>query len=71
MHDYITILECDPCLLRQGCEVSVKELDSLLAMLAEKKRKMEQEEAETNLQIMHDFLQCLRKQKLDELNGVS
>ncbi|KAK1381922.1 Constitutive photomorphogenic 1 [Heracleum sosnowskyi] len=56
--------------LQQGCEVSVKELDSLLSMLAEKKRKMEQEEAETNLQIMHDFLQCLRKQKLEELNGV-
>lgn len=67
----VFILECNFCLLRQGCEVSVKELDSLLSMLAEKKRKMEQEEAETNLQIMHDFLQCLRKQKLEELNGVS
>lgn len=56
--------------LQQGCEVSVKELDSLISMLAEKKRKIEQEEAETNLQIMHDFLQCLRKQKLEEFNGV-
>ncbi|KAK1378343.1 E3 ubiquitin-protein ligase COP1 [Heracleum sosnowskyi] len=56
--------------LQQGCEVSVKELDILLSMLAEKKRKMEQEEAETNLQIMHDFLQCLKKQKLEELNGI-
>ncbi|KAL8032909.1 hypothetical protein ABFX02_13G128100 [Erythranthe guttata] len=56
--------------LEQGCEGSVKELESLLSLLSEKKRKMEQEEAETNLQIMHDFLHCLRKKKLDELNEV-
>ncbi|GAA0155125.1 ubiquitin-protein ligase [Lithospermum erythrorhizon] len=56
--------------LKQGCEVSVKELDSLLSLLSEKKRKMEQEEAETNLQILHDFLNCLRKQKLQELNEI-
>nr|GEU63467.1 E3 ubiquitin-protein ligase COP1-like [Tanacetum cinerariifolium] len=31
---------------------------------------MEQEEAETNLQIMRDFLLCLRKQKLEELNEI-
>ena len=31
---------------------------------------MEQEEAETNMQILLDFLQCLRKQKLDELHEV-
>ncbi|KAF7120316.1 hypothetical protein RHSIM_Rhsim13G0142800 [Rhododendron simsii] len=51
-----------------GCEVSVKELDSLLSVLIEKKRKMEQEDAETNMQILHDFLHCLRKQKLEELS---
>ncbi|XXG76891.1 hypothetical protein AAC387_Pa08g1157 [Persea americana] len=56
--------------LQQGCEVSVKELDSILSLLSEKKRKMEQEEAETNMQILLDFLQCLKKQKLDELNEV-
>lgn len=50
--------------------MSVKELDGLLRLLAEKKRKMEQQEAETNMQILLDFLQCLRKQKLDELNEV-
>lgn len=55
---------------RQGCEVSHKELDSLLSLLAEKKRKMEQEEAETNMKILLDFLHCLRKQKLEELNEV-
>lgn len=50
--------------------MSVKELDGLLCLLAEKKRKMEQEEAETNMQILLDFLHCLRKQKIEELNEV-
>lgn len=31
---------------------------------------MEQEEAETKLQILLDFLHCLRKQKLEEMNEV-
>lgn len=48
--------------------MSIKELDSLLSMLSEKKRKLEQEEAERNMQIMLDFLQMLRKRKADELN---
>ncbi|KAJ4981699.1 hypothetical protein NE237_032536 [Protea cynaroides] len=56
--------------LQQGCEVSIKELDSLLSILSEKKRKMEQEEAESNMQILLDFLNSLRKQKLEELNEV-
>ncbi|KAI9177683.1 hypothetical protein LWI28_018074 [Acer negundo] len=56
--------------LQQGCEVSVKEIDNLMSVLAEKKRKMEQEEAERNMQILLDFLHCLRKQKVDELNEV-
>lgn len=56
--------------LRQGHEVSVKELDGLLSLLSVKKRKMEQEEAETNLQLMLSFLHCLRRQKLDELKEV-
>ncbi|KAI8558226.1 hypothetical protein RHMOL_Rhmol04G0073800 [Rhododendron molle] len=56
--------------LRQGCEVSVKELDTLLTLLAEKKRKLEQEEAERNMQILMNFLHCLRKQKVDELNEI-
>lgn len=50
--------------------MSAKELDGLLSLLADKKRKMEQEEAETNMQILLDFLKCLRKQKLEELNEV-
>lgn len=50
--------------------MSIKELESLLFLLMEKKRKMEQEEAETNLQILLEFLQCLRKQKVEEFNEV-
>ena len=50
--------------------MSIKELDTLLSLLAEKKRKMEQEEAERNMQILLDFLHCLRKQKVDELKEV-
>ncbi|XP_057784867.1 E3 ubiquitin-protein ligase COP1-like [Salvia miltiorrhiza] len=56
--------------LEQGCQVSVKELDSLVSLVAEKKRKLEQEEAERNMQILLDFLHCLRKQKVNELNEV-
>lgn len=50
--------------------MSIKELDGLLSLLADKKRKMEQEEAETKLQILLDFLHCLRKQKFEEMNEV-
>uniref|UniRef100_A0A2P2KZ16 Ubiquitin ligase protein cop1 n=1 Tax=Rhizophora mucronata TaxID=61149 RepID=A0A2P2KZ16_RHIMU len=56
--------------LQQGCDVSIKELDILMSLLAEKKKKMEQEEAERNMQILLDFLHYLRKQKVDELNEV-
>ncbi|KAM7498358.1 hypothetical protein LguiA_022772 [Lonicera macranthoides] len=56
--------------LQKGCEVSVKELDTLLLLLTEKKRKLEQEETERNMQILLEFLQCLRKQKADELNEI-
>ncbi|KAK4784431.1 hypothetical protein SAY86_018799 [Trapa natans] len=56
--------------LQQGCEVPIKELDALLVLLREKKRKMEQEEAERNMQILLDFLHCLRKQKVDKLKEI-
>ncbi|KAF5742135.1 E3 ubiquitin-protein ligase COP1-like [Tripterygium wilfordii] len=56
--------------LQQGSEVSVEELDGLLSLLTEKKRRMEQEEAEKNMRILHDFLHCLRKQKLEELSEI-
>jgi hypothetical protein len=51
--------------------MSVKELDSIITLLAEKKKNMEQQESETNMQILLVFLHCLRKQKMDELNEVS
>ena len=54
----------------QGAEVSVKELDSLLSLLGEKKRKAKQEEAETNMEILLDFLQRLQQQKHEELKEV-
>ncbi|KAL4585386.1 hypothetical protein LXL04_010005 [Taraxacum kok-saghyz] len=55
---------------QQGCDVSIKDLDSLIGVLTDKKKIMEQEEAESNLQIMHEFLYCLRRQKLEELNEI-
>ncbi|KAK8934844.1 E3 ubiquitin-protein ligase COP1 [Platanthera zijinensis] len=54
----------------KDCDVSVKELDKLLSLLTEKKRKMEQHKAETNMEILLDFLHYLRKQNKDELNEV-
>ncbi|KAL9236956.1 hypothetical protein vseg_011560 [Gypsophila vaccaria] len=56
--------------LQKGCDMSIKDLDSMLTLLAEKKRKMEQEEAETNLQILLEFLVYLKKRKLEELSEV-
>lgn len=50
--------------------MSIKELDVLLTILAEKKRKLEQEEAERNMQILLEFLHMLKKKKVDELNEV-
>ncbi|THU69712.1 hypothetical protein C4D60_Mb08t17270 [Musa balbisiana] len=53
-----------------GCEMSVKELDGLLSLLSEKKRRMEQQEAEMNMQILLDFLHSLRTKNLEEMNEV-
>jgi hypothetical protein len=50
--------------------MGIKELDSLMTLIAEKKQQMEQQESETNMQILLVFLQCLKKQKLEELNEV-
>ncbi|PQQ21148.1 E3 ubiquitin-protein ligase COP1 isoform X1 [Prunus yedoensis var. nudiflora] len=56
--------------LHQGCEMSIKELDGLLSLLEDKKRKMEQQESETSMEIMLGFLHCLKKQKFQELNEI-
>ena len=50
--------------------MSIKEVETLLSLLNEKKRKMEQEEAERNMKILMEFLNCLKMQKVDELNEV-
>ncbi|CAI5975922.1 unnamed protein product [Closterium sp. NIES-64] len=58
--------------LQHGADVSmsVRELDALLALLAEKRRKAEQEEAEMNMDILLDFLQRSRQKKQAELDEV-
>ncbi|XP_062221859.1 E3 ubiquitin-protein ligase COP1-like isoform X2 [Phragmites australis] len=56
--------------LEQGNNMGVKELDSLMTLIAERKRQMEQQESETNMQILLVFLHCLRKQNLEELNEI-
>lgn len=50
--------------------MSIKELDGLLSLLEEKKRKMEQQESEMSMEIMLGFLHCLKNQKFEELNEV-
>lgn len=57
-------------LCRQGTEVSLKELDSLIKMLAEKKQHVQQEEAEVNMEILMDFLEKSRRQKQEQLDEV-
>ncbi|CAI5475008.1 unnamed protein product [Closterium sp. Yama58-4] len=56
--------------LQHGADVSmsVRELDALLVLLAEKRRKAEQEEAEMNMDILLDFLQRSRQKKQAELD---
>lgn len=58
------------CLCCQGAEVSLKELDSLIKMLAEKKQHVQQEEAEVNMEILMDFLEKSRRQKQEQLDEV-
>ncbi|XP_062013569.1 E3 ubiquitin-protein ligase COP1-like isoform X2 [Rosa rugosa] len=56
--------------MRQGCDMSIRELEGLLSLLEEKKRKMELQESESSMEIMLGFLHCLRRQKLEELNEI-
>ncbi|KAM5588824.1 hypothetical protein ABKV19_007003 [Rosa sericea] len=50
--------------------MSIRELEGLLSLLEEKKRKMELQESESSMEIMLGFLHCLRRQKLEELNEI-
>jgi E3 ubiquitin-protein ligase RFWD2 len=54
----------------QGAELPMKELDSLLHLLGERKRKLEQEEAESNMDVLLDFLHLSRQRKQEELQEV-
>ncbi|CAK9199492.1 unnamed protein product [Sphagnum jensenii] len=53
--------------LQQGVDLPVKELGLLMQLLGDKKRKAEQEEAETNMEILLEFLLHSRQQKQEEL----
>ena len=55
----------------QGGDLPAKELDSLLQLLGEKKRKLEQEEADSNMEILLDFLHRVWQRKQDELHEVN
>ncbi len=54
----------------QGVDLPVKELGLLMQLLGDKKRKAEQEEAETNMEILLEFLLHSRQQKQEELRKV-
>lgn len=50
--------------------MSIREVEGLLSLLEEKKRKMELQESESGMEIMVGFLHSLGRQKLEELNEV-
>ncbi|CAM6037565.1 unnamed protein product [Sphagnum compactum] len=53
--------------LQQGVDLPVKELELLMQLLGDKKRKAEQKEAEANMEILLEFLLHCRQQKQEEL----
>lgn len=53
--------------LQQGVDMPLKELDSLLQLISERKKKVEQEEAETNMEVLLDFLHLSRQRKQEEM----
>uniref|UniRef100_A0A7I4DBE0 RING-type domain-containing protein n=1 Tax=Physcomitrium patens TaxID=3218 RepID=A0A7I4DBE0_PHYPA len=62
----------DPLLLalQQGADLPANELDSLLLLLNERKQKLEREEAESNIEILLDFLHHSQSQKQEKLQEV-
>ena len=53
--------------------MSIQELDSLLLLLSEKKQELEHEEAQSNMEILLDFLhrsQLRKQEKLHEVSGL-
>lgn len=57
-------------IFKQGFKISLKELDNLLSALQEQKKKLEQKEADTSIQILLNVLYCLRSQKIRDLQEV-
>ncbi|KAG0619816.1 hypothetical protein M758_4G167500 [Ceratodon purpureus] len=56
--------------LEQGANLSAKELDSLLLLLSEKKQQLEHVEAESNLEVLLDFLHRSQLRKQEKLHEV-
>lgn len=54
----------------KGADLPAKELDTLLLLLGEKKRKLEEEESESNMEILLEFLHRSRQRKQEELHEV-
>ncbi|XP_024399141.1 E3 ubiquitin-protein ligase COP1 isoform X2 [Physcomitrium patens] len=58
--------------LQQGADLPMKDIDSLLHLLSERKRRVEQDEAESNMEVLLDFLHLscqLKQEELAELQG--
>lgn len=54
----------------KGADLPAKELDTLLLLLGEKKRKLEEEELESNMEILLEFLHRSRQRKQEALHEV-
>ena len=57
-------------MILKGADLPAKELDTLLLLLGEKKRKLEEEESESNMEILLEFLHRSRQRKQEELHEV-
>lgn len=53
--------------LEQGADLPLKDLGSLLCLLGERKRRLEQVEAESNMEVLLDFLYLSRQRKQEEM----
>lgn len=54
----------------QGADLPLKDLGSLLCLLGERKRRLEQVEAESNMEVLLDFLYLSRQRKQEEMQEV-
>ncbi|XP_024379324.1 E3 ubiquitin-protein ligase COP1 isoform X2 [Physcomitrium patens] len=56
--------------LQQGADLPMKDLNSLLRLIGERKRIHEQEEAECNMEILLDFLHLSHHRKQEEMQEI-